>query len=65
VIDEEKSSSNQLNEIKEEKKESPFQFYFSTTATQPIVLIHLCCLLKANLPPAPLVEKPTPPPNYC
>ncbi|MBM3414611.1 MAG: hypothetical protein FJY16_06730 [Bacteroidetes bacterium] len=65
VVDEEKSSSNQLNEIKEEKKDISNQYYFSTIATQPIASIHLFWLLHYNIPTAPLLKKSTPPPNYC
>lgn len=65
VVDEEKGSSNQLNEIKEEKKDISNQFYLSAIATQPTASLDLFCLLQSNIPAAPLVEKATPPPNFC
>ena len=65
VVDEEKSSSNQLNEIKEEKKDISSQFYFAVFAAQPILPLDLFCLLQSKIPAAPLLEKSTPPPNYC
>lgn len=65
VVDEEKSSSNQLNEIKEDKKDSTQQFYCTVFAIQPILPIDLYCLMQSKIPTAPLLEKTTPPPNFC
>jgi hypothetical protein len=65
VVDEEKSSSNQLNEIKEDKKDTTHQFYFALFSIQPILPLDLYCLLQSKIPTAPLLEKTTPPPNFC
>lgn len=65
VVDEEKSSSNQLNEIKEDKKD---------TSNLLLLTDHLQNrrgnskdegYLHILIPSAPLLEKSTPPPNFC
>lgn len=65
VVDEEKSSSNELNETKEEKKDISNQFYLSDIAIQSALSLDLFCLNQAKIPTAPLMEKTTPPPNFC
>ena len=65
VVDEEKSGSNELNEIKEEKKDIANQFYLSVIAMQPALSLDLFWLNQAKIPPAPFLEKTTPPPNFC
>jgi hypothetical protein len=65
VVDEEKSGSNELNEIKEEKKDIANQFYLSVIAMQPALALDLFWLNQAKIPSAPLLEKTTPPPNFC
>jgi hypothetical protein len=65
VVDEEKSSSNQLSEIKEDKNDTTHQFYFALFSIQPILPLYLNCLLQSKIPTAPLLEKTTPPPNFC
>ncbi|MEY4637997.1 MAG: hypothetical protein ACK5DU_03655 [Bacteroidota bacterium] len=65
VVDEEKSGSNELNEIKEEKKDIANQFYLSVIAMQLALSLDLFCLNQAKIPSAPLLEKTTPPPNFC
>ena len=65
VVDEEKSSSNELNETKEEKKDISNQFYLSVIAMQPALALDLFWLNQAKIPSAPLLEKTTPPPNFC
>lgn len=65
VVDEEKSSSNQLNEIKESKKDFSSHNAFPVSAVEPVSLLAKPCRSVANIPPAPLLEKTTPPPNFC
>ena len=65
VVDEEKSGSNELNEIKEEKKDIANQFYLSVIVMQLALSLDLFCLNQAKIPSAPLLEKTTPPPNFC
>jgi len=65
VVDEEKSASSELNETKEEKKDIANQFYLSVIAMQPALSLDLFWLNQAKIPPAPLLEKTTPPPNFC
>lgn len=65
VVDEEKGSSNELNETKEEKKDIANQFYLSVIAMQPALSLDLFWLNQAKIPPAPLLEMATPPPNFC
>lgn len=65
VVDEEKSTSNQLTEIKEQK-----QVYSSHTLLSLITFERDKMLTRFNdknvvIPAAPLLEKPTPPPNFC
>jgi len=64
-LGEEKSSSNQINEIKEEKKDITNQFYLYLNTTLSSVLLPPFCPLHLNMPDAPSLEKSTPPPNYC
>jgi hypothetical protein len=65
VVDEEKSGSNELNEIKESKKDLSNHHALPISAVEPIYLLTECCRSAANIPPAPLLEKTTPPPNFC
>ena len=65
VVDEEKSSSNQLNEIKESKKDFSNHHTLLLSSIEPINFLIERFSAAANIPPAPLLEKTTPPPNFC
>lgn len=63
VVDEEKSSTSQLTEIKEQKKDLSSQLYLAVTTSVVVTSLTKGSYLQAIIPPAPLLEKTTPPPN--
>ena len=65
VVDEEKSSTSQLNEIKESKQSLPHTILPSTYTFANKAALTQGNNLAAIIPPAPHLEKPTPPPNFC
>ena len=65
VVDEEKSSSNQLNEMKEQEKTIPNYSSLAITTIESLGGLNQGIHSTAVIPPAPLLEKPTPPPNFC
>jgi hypothetical protein len=65
VVDEEKSSSNQLIEIKEDKKEASTHLYLATHRQHSQSNSKNDSYLHILIPSAPLLEKTTPPPNFC
>ena len=65
VVDEEKSSSNQLNEIKEDKKDTSTQFFLNDPIQNRRSNAKNESYLRILIPSAPLLEKSTPPPNFC
>jgi uncharacterized membrane protein YgcG len=65
VVDEEKSTSNQLTEIKEQKKDLSNQLYLADITVVVTPSLTKCGYEQAVIPPAPLLEKTTPPPNFC
>jgi hypothetical protein len=65
VVDEEKSSSNQLVELKEDKKEISSQSLLTCNLLQVKNNGGNKCYLHILIPAVPLLEKTTPPPNFC
>lgn len=65
VVDEEKSSSNQLNEIKEQKQTVPNHNSLAIISIESLGDLARGIHSNAVIPPAPLLEKQTPPPNFC
>ena len=65
VVDEEKSSSNQLTEIKEDKKDISTHSLLTCNMIQVKNNDGNKCYLHIYIPTAPLLEKTTPPPNFC
>ena len=65
VVDEEKSSSNQLNEIKEDKKDTSNLLFLTDHLQNRRSNSKDEGYLHILIPSAPLLEKSTPPPNFC
>jgi len=65
VVDEEKSSSTQLIEIKEDKKDISTHSLLTCKVAQVKSNDGNKCNLQIYIPTAPLLEKTTPPPNFC
>ena len=65
VVDEEKSSTSQLNEIKESKQSLSHTILPTIYTFENKAAFTQGNNLAAMIPPAPLLEKPTPPPNFC
>lgn len=64
VVDEEKSSSNQLNEIKEDKNDGSNLLYFSLLHSLPSEEQNKHFIFNANIPLAPLLKTEVLPPNF-
>ena len=64
IVDEEKSSTNQLNEIKETKHFANHLFVLSYTGDETISSNRILALSKTSLPASPILESLTPPPNF-
>jgi hypothetical protein len=65
VVDEEKSTSNQLTEIKEQKQVFSSHILLALTAFEGDKKLTRFNDKNVVIPAAPLLEKPTPPPNFC
>lgn len=65
VVDEEKSSSNQLNEIEEDKKDTSNLLFLTDHLQNRRSNSKDEGYLHILIPSAPLLEKSTPPPNFC
>ena len=65
MVDEEKSTSNQLTEIKEQKQVFSSHILLALTAFEGDKKLTRFNDKNVVIPAAPLLEKPTPPPNFC
>lgn len=65
IVDEEKNSADQLNEIKEQKQTTPHQPSLAIITIESLGSLTQGIHSNAVIPLAPLLEKPTPPPNFC
>jgi hypothetical protein len=65
VVDEEKSTSNQLTEIKEQKQVYSSHILLAFNAFEGDKKLTRFNDKNVVIPAAPLLEKPTPPPNFC
>ena len=65
VVDEEKNASNQLNEIKEDKKDTSNLLFLANHLQNRQSTSKNESYLHILIPSAPLLEKSTPPPNFC
>lgn len=65
IVDEEKSSTNQLNEIKETKHFTNQLFVVAHTGAETILSNRFLAHSKTSLPTSPVLEFIAPPPNFC
>lgn len=64
IVDEEKSSTNQLNEIKETKHFTSQLFVVAHAGAETISSNRILAHSKTSLPASPVLESLTPPPNF-
>lgn len=65
IVDEEKSSSNQLNEIKETKHVINHPLLVAQVDNNDLLTTNFLAHLKTSLPTSPVLEFIAPPPNFC
>jgi hypothetical protein len=65
IVDEEKSSSNQLNEIKETTHVINHLFVIAQVDDNGLLTTSFSAHSKTNLPTSPVLEFIAPPPNFC
>jgi hypothetical protein len=65
IVDEEKSSSNQLNEIKETKHVINYLFVITQIGDNNLFTSSFLTHSKTSLPTSPVLEFIAPPPNFC
>lgn len=65
IVDEEKSTNNQLNEIKETKHVINHLFVMTQVDDNNLLTTSFLAHSKTNLPTSPVLEFIAPPPNFC
>lgn len=65
IVDEEKSGTNQLNEIKETKHFANHLFVITQIGDNTLFTSSFLTHSKTSLPTSPVLEFIAPPPNFC